>query len=219
MDCAITHLYIYVTKFSSMKKSRLLLATICIAFTSANSQLKVVQQPMQPLSIKTEETAKTRAFADRILPPGTFAETTPFTNAPADPTKNSVRLFFNTAPNAATDDPNTKYYFLDALKDGKDELLVFNIQNNNSLLKIDKDNTGTVKQTAGFIINPDIKYTDELLSGNFSEEWGASVIVVDRRSGQFWRYGHNSTNPFFFRTSVQHVIQLGPCRPLPYRRF
>jgi len=181
-----------------MKKNMLLLATICIAFTNADGQLKIVQQPAKPLSIKTEETAKTKTLADRIVPPGTFAETTPLTNAPADASKNSVRLFFNTAPNAATDDPNTKYYFFDALKDGKDKLLVFTVPNNNSLIKIDKDNTGTVKQTGGYLIDPDIKYTDELLTGNFSEEWGASIVVVDRRSNQFWRYRHNSTNPVYF---------------------
>lgn len=165
---------------------------------------------MQPLSIKTEETAKTRAFADRILPPGTFAETTPLTNAPADPTKNSVRLFFNTAPSATTDDPNTKYYFLDVLKDGKDKLLVFTIPNDNSLLKVDRDNAGTVKQTGGYALNADIRYTDELLTGNFSEEWGASVIVVDRRAGKFWRYRHNSTNPFSFDNAYSMLSNWAP---------
>lgn len=182
-----------------MKKSLFLSIPAVLIVTSIYAQLRVMQPTTQPVTLKTNNVLSTKLLKEPIVAVGSFAESTPVTSAPIDPVKNNVQLFMSTAPSVYSEDPGLKYIFLDVLKDGKDRLLVFTPQNRNYQIRIDKDNSGTVlKQTGSYAINPDIKYTDEILTGNFSEELGASVIVVDRRANQFWRYMHNSTNGISF---------------------
>lgn len=178
-----------------MKKNFLLFIPAVMAMTCIHAQLRLMQPTKQPVNIKTNTILNAKLSKEPIVAIGTFAESTPVTIAPQDPNKNNVSLFMSTAPNAYCEEPACKYIFLDILKDGKDRLLVFTPQNRNSQIRIGRDNSGTViKQTGSFAINRDLKYTDEILTGNFSEELGASVIVVDRRANQFWRYMHDPTS-------------------------
>ena len=181
-----------------MKKSTLLLFFTLSVIANSQGQLKIMQPTTQPVSISQTQPVTVKLLKDQIVQVGSYGSSTPLTNAPADITKNSTRLFTQTFSSAYCEDPATKYISLDILKQGRDRLLVFTPANRNTQVKIERDNTGTVGQTGSYAINSGLKYTDELLTGNFSEEFGASVIVVDRRANQFWRYMHDPTSGINF---------------------
>jgi hypothetical protein len=177
-----------------MKKSLLLSIPAVMVISSIHAQLRIMQPTTQPVTLKTTNVQSVKLLKEPIVAVGTFAESTSVSSAPVDPIKNNVRFFMNVAPNAYCEDPGTKYIFLDILKNGKDRLLVFNPINRNSQIRIERGNSGVVRQTGSYSTGTALKYTDELLTGNFSEESGASVIVVDRRANQFWRYHHDPTS-------------------------
>ncbi len=181
-----------------MKQSTLLICLVLFVIANVHGQLKIMRPTTQPVSINQTQPVTVKLLKEQIVQVGYYGGTTPLTSAPADPIKNNVRLFTNPFSNAYCEDPATKYIFLDILKDGRDRLLVFTPGNKNSQIRIARDNTGTVKQTGSYSITADLKYTDELLTGNFSEEFGASVVVVDRRANQFWRYMHDPTSGISF---------------------
>ncbi|HYF30217.1 MAG TPA: VCBS repeat-containing protein [Chitinophagaceae bacterium] len=193
-----------------MKKATLFYSALLLLIANANGQLKVMQSKDQPVTLKPNNTLASRKMPDQFVQPGAFAGTTPVIPAPADPLKNNVSLFRNTAPNAYSDDPNTKYICLDVMKEGKDRLLVFTPRNINSQVKIGRNNAGAIGQMGSYSIHSDLKYTDELLTGNFSEEWGASVVVVDRRSNQFWRYRHDPTSGIQFVNPYGMLVNWAP---------
>lgn len=188
-------------KYITMRKSLFFFFSAVTSIGSADAQLKIMQSTTQPTTIKTNNVLNPKMPKEQTIAMGTFSESTPVISAPADPVKNNVRFFSDVAPNCIADEQNTKYIFLDILKEGRDRLLKFTPTNKNLQLKIEKDATGVVKQTGGYAINPDLKYSDELLTGNFSDEWGTSVIVVDRRANQFWRYRHDATSGANFNNS------------------
>lgn len=178
-----------------MKKSTLFLFAVTFLIANVHGQLRIMQPTTQtqPVPINQTQPVTTKLLKEQIVQVGYYGASTPLTSAPADPIKNNVRLFTSPFSNAYCEDPATKYIFLDILREGRDRLLVFTPRNVNSQIRIARDNTGTVKQTGSYSITSGLKFTDELLTGNFSDDFGASVIVVDRRANQFWRYMHDPT--------------------------
>lgn len=134
--------------------------------------------------------------------PGSFAENTPIIVAPANANGNSASISFNSVSGALNDMQDAKYYLFDCDYDGKDNLLVVNLNERsiqqNSVRRLNTNTANAVQQTGESGVTPNVKLSDELYFGEFSPGTGNTFLVHDKRSNQFWHYQHNASNKNIF---------------------